>query len=170
MDAVIVVDDGRASCRKLREVRIGERVVCGLEGIRVTPEFRERERADFAFMSNEVSSERRVEVSVGRIARDDARNAGAPAGASCSSPARSSCTPAARAYFTELIRRGCVDVLLAGNALAVHDAEQALFGTSLGVDLESRHAGPGRPSPSHARHQRHQPRRRASRRRSSPAC
>src|SRR6187549_284265 len=68
MDAVIVIDDGRASCRKLREVRAGERVVCGLEGIRVTPEFRERDRADFSFMANEISSERRVEASVGRIA------------------------------------------------------------------------------------------------------
>ena len=40
-------------------------------------------------------------------------------------------------YFQELIRAGYVDVLLAGNALAVHDAEQALFGTSLGVDLDT---------------------------------
>jgi len=40
-------------------------------------------------------------------------------------------------YFQELIRSGFVDVLLAGNALAVHDVEQALFGTSLGVDLDS---------------------------------
>jgi len=40
-------------------------------------------------------------------------------------------------YFTDLIRGGFVDVLLAGNALAVHDVEQALFGTSLGVDLEA---------------------------------
>ena len=42
MDAVIVVADGRAVCRKLRDVRGGENVVCGHEGIRVTPEFRER--------------------------------------------------------------------------------------------------------------------------------
>src|SRR5260221_14751806 len=41
------------------------------------------------------------------------------------------------AYFQELIRAGFVDVLLAGNALAVHDVEQALFGTSLGVDLDT---------------------------------
>jgi hypothetical protein len=69
MDAVIVVGPGgAAACRKLREVRIGDRVVCGLHGIRITPEFRDRARGDFAFMSNEVSSERRVEVSVSRIA------------------------------------------------------------------------------------------------------
>src|SRR4030095_12741637 len=50
-------------------------------------------------------------------------------------------------YFCELIRRGYVDVLLAGNALAVHDVEQALFGTSLGVDLET-----GRPIEGGHRH------------------
>ncbi len=41
------------------------------------------------------------------------------------------------AYFCDLVRHGYVDVLLAGNALAVHDVEQALYGTSLGVDMES---------------------------------
>jgi lysine-ketoglutarate reductase/saccharopine dehydrogenase-like protein (TIGR00300 family) len=38
-------------------------------------------------------------------------------------------------HFSELIRRGYVDVVLAGNALAVHDIEFALSGTSLGIDL-----------------------------------
>ena len=56
MDAVIVVRDGHASCRKLRDVQAGELIVCGHEGIRVTPEFKERDRLGFAFMSNDVSS------------------------------------------------------------------------------------------------------------------
>ena len=136
MDAVIVVTDGGASCRKLREVRAGDRVVCGLEGIRVTPEFRERDRGDFAFMANEISSERRVEASVGRIATlmKETRAAGKRI-VFVAGPVVVHTGGAA--YFTELIRRGWVDVLLAGNALAVHDAELALFGTSLGVDLEA---------------------------------
>ncbi len=69
MDAVIVASNDRAVCRKLRDIRGGEPVVCGHEGIRVTPEFRERDRLGFAFMSNDVSSERRVEGSVARIAQ-----------------------------------------------------------------------------------------------------
>src|SRR5579872_5041674 len=69
MDAAIVVTEAGAECRKLRDLRSGDRVVCGLAGIRVMPEFRDRDRADFAFMSNDVSSERRVEASVARIAR-----------------------------------------------------------------------------------------------------
>ena len=69
MDAAIVIAGDRASCRKLRELRVGDFVVCGLGGVRVTPEYRERDRSDFSFMSNEVSSERRVEASVSRIAK-----------------------------------------------------------------------------------------------------
>jgi lysine-ketoglutarate reductase/saccharopine dehydrogenase-like protein (TIGR00300 family) len=136
MDAVIVLAEGRATCRKLREIRTGDRVVCGLEGIRVTPEFRERDRADFAFMSNEISSERRVEASVGRIANlmRDVRARGQRI-VFVAGPVVVHTGGAA--YFTELIRRGWVDTVLAGNALAVHDAELALFGTSLGVDFEA---------------------------------
>src|ERR1700692_4076482 len=39
-------------------------------------------------------------------------------------------------HICELIRTGYLHVLFAGNALATHDIEQALFGTSLGVSLE----------------------------------
>jgi hypothetical protein len=117
MDAVIALEDGRAECRKLREIRTGDRVVCGLEGIRVTPEFRERDRADFAFMSNEISSERRVEASVGRIAalmretKASGRRVVFVAGPVVVHTGGAT-------YFIELIRRGWVDVLLAGNALS----------------------------------------------------
>jgi lysine-ketoglutarate reductase/saccharopine dehydrogenase-like protein (TIGR00300 family) len=142
MDAAIVVADGRASCRKLRELRVGDQVVCGLEGLRVTPEFRDRERSDFSFMSNEVSSERRVEVSVSRIARTmrDARARGEPI-VFVAGPVV--IHTGGVTYFAELIRRGYVSVILAGNAMAVHDAELALYGTSLGVDLEAGVPVPG---------------------------
>jgi lysine-ketoglutarate reductase/saccharopine dehydrogenase-like protein (TIGR00300 family) len=135
MDAAIVIDAGGPSCRKLREIRSGDRVVCGLDGVRVTPEFRDRDRADFAFMSNDVSSERRVEASVARIAAmmREAKNGGGRI-AFVAGPVLVHTGGAA--YFSRLIRAGFVDVVLAGNALAVHDAELSLFGTSLGVDLE----------------------------------
>ena len=140
MDAVIVIadagDGASAVCRKLREVRRGDRVVCGLHGLRVTPEFRDRERGDFAFMSNEVSSERRVEVSVSRIAQM-VRHAKARGERIVFVAGPVVIHTGGAGYFVELIRRGYVDTLLSGNALAVHDAEQVLFGTSLGVDLEA---------------------------------
>jgi lysine-ketoglutarate reductase/saccharopine dehydrogenase-like protein (TIGR00300 family) len=134
MDAVVVVTEGEAVCRKLRDVGAGERVVCGHEGIRVTPEFRERDRLGFAFMSNDVSSERRVEGSVSRIA-DMMREVKGGGGRIAVVAGPVVVHTGGVEHFSELIRLGFVDVVLAGNALAVHDIEYALSGTSLGIDL-----------------------------------
>ncbi len=68
MDAMIVVADGRAYCRRLRDLRAGDRIVTGLRGIRVAPESKERDRLAFAFMSNGISSERQVETAVRQTA------------------------------------------------------------------------------------------------------
>jgi lysine-ketoglutarate reductase/saccharopine dehydrogenase-like protein (TIGR00300 family) len=134
MDGLVVVDGDRAECRKLRDVRAGELVVCGHDGIRVTPEFRERDRLGFAFMSNDVSSERRVEATVARIAammRDVKRQGGRIAVVAGPVVVHTGGVE----HFSDLVRLGYVDVVLAGNALAVHDVEYALTGTSLGIDL-----------------------------------
>jgi lysine-ketoglutarate reductase/saccharopine dehydrogenase-like protein (TIGR00300 family) len=40
-------------------------------------------------------------------------------------------------YVAELIRRGYVQVIFGGNAIITHDIESALFGTALGVNLET---------------------------------
>ena len=134
MDAVIVAAGGRAVCRKLRDVRGGEPIVCGHDGIRVTPGFKERDRLGFAFMSNDVSSERRVEAAVSRVAammKDVKRGGGRIAAVAGPVVVHTGGVE----HFCALIRRGYVDVVLAGNALAVHDIEYALSGTSLGIDL-----------------------------------
>jgi lysine-ketoglutarate reductase/saccharopine dehydrogenase-like protein (TIGR00300 family) len=136
MDAAVVIENGRAACRKLRDLRAGDQVVCSLDGIRVVPEFRERDRHGFAFMTGGISSERHVETSVTRIAdmiRDVKRGGGRIAFVVGPVVVHTG----AASYFSDLIRRGFVDVLLAGNALAVHDIEGALYGTSLGVSLET---------------------------------
>jgi lysine-ketoglutarate reductase/saccharopine dehydrogenase-like protein (TIGR00300 family) len=136
MDAAIVIENGRATCRKLRDLRVGDPVVCFLDGIRVTPEFRERDRHGFAFMTGGISSERHVETSVERIADmiRDVKNGG---GRIAFVVGPVVVHTGAAAYFCDLIRRGYVDVLLAGNALAVHDIEGALYGTSLGISLKT---------------------------------
>jgi lysine-ketoglutarate reductase/saccharopine dehydrogenase-like protein (TIGR00300 family) len=134
MDAVIVADGARAACVKLRDIRAGDPVVCGHDGIRVTPEFKERDRHGFAFMSNDVSSERRVEATVTRVAqmmREVKRGGGRIAAVAGPVVVHTGGVE----HFCDLIRRGYVDVVLAGNALAVHDIEYALSGTSLGIDL-----------------------------------
>jgi lysine-ketoglutarate reductase/saccharopine dehydrogenase-like protein (TIGR00300 family) len=136
MDAVIAIENGAAACRKLRDVKKGDKVVCGVGGIRVRPEFVDRDRQGFAFMTNEISSERRVEVGVARIAAmmREVKEAGGRI-AFVAGPVV--VHTGGSAHFKQLVRAGYVDVLLAGNALAVHDVEQALFGTSLGVDMET---------------------------------
>jgi lysine-ketoglutarate reductase/saccharopine dehydrogenase-like protein (TIGR00300 family) len=136
MDSVIVIEQGRAVCRKLRDVRKGDLVVCGVEGVSAVPEFQERDRLGFAFMTNEISTERRVEVAVARIAAmmADVRRTGGKI-AFVAGPVL--VHTGGGSHFGELIRAGYVNVLLSGNALAVHDVEHALFGTSLGVDLET---------------------------------
>jgi lysine-ketoglutarate reductase/saccharopine dehydrogenase-like protein (TIGR00300 family) len=136
MDAAIVIENSRAMCRKLRDLRAGDPVVCFLDGIRVVPEFRERDRHGFAFMTGGISSERHVETSVERIAdmiRDVKNNRGRIAFVVGPVVVHTG----AAVYFCDLIRRGYVDVLLAGNALAVHDIEGALYGTSLGISLKT---------------------------------
>ena len=40
-------------------------------------------------------------------------------------------------YLASLIRDGYIDVIMAGNALATHDIESNLFGTSLGIEVET---------------------------------
>ena len=136
MDAVIAVADGRAVCRKLRDVRAGESVVCGVDGVRVVPAFQERDRLGFAFMTNDVSTERRVEVSVARVVKM-MREVKADGGRIVMVAGPVVVHSGGGPHLARLVRQGWVDGLLAGNALAVHDVEHAFFGTSLGVDLEA---------------------------------
>ncbi|MBK7597125.1 MAG: TIGR00300 family protein [Acidobacteria bacterium] len=135
MDAVIIVVDGKAECRKLRDVKKGEMVVCGPLGIKIQPEFKERDRLGFAFMSNDISSERRAETAVKKVA-EMMRQAKSEKGRIIIVAGPVVIHTGGTGGLSGIIRKGYVDALLAGNALAVHDVEHMLFGTSLGVDLE----------------------------------
>ncbi|MEX2261380.1 MAG: TIGR00300 family protein [Bryobacteraceae bacterium] len=138
MDALIVVESNggetRAVCRRLRDVRAGDRVVVGMRGIRVVPESKERDRLAFAFMSNGISSERQVETAVRQTAHlihqvlEQKQKVVVVAGPVVVH------TGGVKG-LSDLIRGGYVHALLSGNALGVHDVEAALFGTSLGVRL-----------------------------------
>jgi lysine-ketoglutarate reductase/saccharopine dehydrogenase-like protein (TIGR00300 family) len=135
MDAVIIIAKGEAACRKPRDVKVGDEIVCGNDGIRVVPEFRERDRHGFAFMTNEISSERRVETSIAKIAAM-MREVRASNGRIVFVMGPVAVHTGGVGYFSEIVQRGYVDAVLSGNALAVHDVEHTLFGTSLGVDLK----------------------------------
>jgi lysine-ketoglutarate reductase/saccharopine dehydrogenase-like protein (TIGR00300 family) len=135
MDSVIVVskDERNPACRKLRDVKRGDRVICGHKGIRILPEFKERDRSDFAFMTNDVSSEKKVEWVAGRVAQWIRSRKGRLVVVAGPVVVHTG----GGEPLAEMIKRGRVDALLAGNALAVHDVERALYGTSLGVDTKT---------------------------------
>jgi lysine-ketoglutarate reductase/saccharopine dehydrogenase-like protein (TIGR00300 family) len=139
MDAAIVVNDGRAECRKLRDLRRGDAVVCGMHGVRVIPDVQLRDKPTFGFMTNEVSSERRVETAVARVA-EMLRAARQHGGRIAFVAGPVVVHTGGSEYLCELMRLGYVNLLLSGNALAVHDIESALSGTSLGIDLRTGHA------------------------------
>jgi len=147
MDAMIVVTNAgtnaargkdtanpEAICRRLRDLKAGDMVVTGMRGIRVTPEAKERDRLAFAFMSNEISSERQVETAVRQTAalarqtKEAGKTIVAVAGPVV-------VHTGGVAGLSRLIRGHWVDAVLSGNALGVHDIESALFGTSLGIRL-----------------------------------
>jgi len=136
MDALIVlendVEGNRAVCRRLRDIKAGDRVITGMRGIRVVPESKERDRLAFAFMSNGISSERQVETAVKQTAAlmEQARAAGQGIVAVAGPVVVHT---GGAGPLSRLIREGYISALLSGNALGVHDIEAALFGTSLGV-------------------------------------
>lgn len=143
MDGAIAVRETAegvvARCKLLRDLEVGENVVVGVQGIRTVRKVEDRDRAsageEFSFMGSGVSSERRVELVVEKIAwelrqiRDRGGKVAVTAGPVVIHTGGSK-------HLARLIRDGYVQALLGGNAIAVHDIEQSLMGTSLGVDMQ----------------------------------
>lgn len=144
MDGAIVVSQTPegvvAECKLLRDLRQGDRVIVGVEGIRTVRDTASREQRtsndkEFGFMGSGVSSERRVELVVEQIAwelrqiRDRGGKVVVVAGPVVIHTGGAE-------HLSRLIREGYVQALLGGNAIAVHDIEQALMGTSLGMDMK----------------------------------
>jgi lysine-ketoglutarate reductase/saccharopine dehydrogenase-like protein (TIGR00300 family) len=123
-----------ARCVPMIDVRRGMQIVTGHSGVRVIPVERTRVHSDFSFMSSGVSTEKPKGALVREIARDlvaNKRGGGKTLIVGGPAIVHTGSGPA----LCQLIRGGYVDKLFAGNALATHDIEQALFGTSLGVHL-----------------------------------
>ena len=137
MDCGIVLDVKKktARCIAMVHVKKGDAIVVGHHGVRVLPAESAARTSLFEFMSSAVSSEKPKGVTVREIAATMKRTKTAgekilavlgPAVVHTGSVE----------YICELIRLGYLNVLFAGNALATHDIEQALYGTSLGVWLD----------------------------------
>jgi lysine-ketoglutarate reductase/saccharopine dehydrogenase-like protein (TIGR00300 family) len=137
MDCGIKIDPDTktARCIAMVHVRKGDAIVVGRQGIRVFPAEQSARRHLFEFMSSSVSSEKPKGVTVREIAATMKRTRAAgekilavlgPAVVHTGSVE----------HVSEMIRQGYLNVLFAGNALATHDIESALYGTSLGVWLD----------------------------------
>ncbi|MHC1625973.1 MAG: ornithine cyclodeaminase, nickel-pincer nucleotide-dependent [Methanoculleaceae archaeon] len=138
MDCLIVIDPEipEARCTPMSRLRKGDLVVIGEQGVRVVYPERPRWRSTFEFMHGKISSERPSETIIRKIAREilSIKNRGGKIGL-VGGPAI--VHTGAAGSLAELIRRGYIDFLFAGNALAVHDIEYNLYGTSLGMDLKT---------------------------------
>ena len=138
MDALIVVNkkDMTAKCLVQGKLLPGDTVVVGEEGVRVDFPERPREMGVFEFMGGDVSSERPSLTLIRRVAAEilQMKKNGKKV-ALVGGPAiiHSGASDAVAA----MIREGYIDLLFAGNALAVHDLEHNIFGTSLGMNLKT---------------------------------
>jgi lysine-ketoglutarate reductase/saccharopine dehydrogenase-like protein (TIGR00300 family) len=137
MDCAIILDleHKKARCIAMVHVKKGDPIVVGRQGLRVLPAEQSARQHLFEFMSSSVSSEKPKGVTVREIAAAIRRSREAgekilavlgPAVVHTGSVE----------HICAMIRMGYLNVLFAGNALATHDIESALYGTSLGVWLD----------------------------------
>lgn len=133
MDAVIVWEDGCAATKKISEVRRGDRVAVGRKGIRVKPQERSREYSVFDFMSNDLTAEINKSLLIAEIAKEIVHVKGSGRKVALV-PGPAIIHSGADQYLKQIIQMGFIDVILTGNAFAVHDIEKALLNTSLGVN------------------------------------
>ena len=138
MDCAVVVDRaaGRATARKFHEVRRGMEIVVGHQGIRVVPVQRSTSHTDvFEFMTTNIS----LEMPKSGIIREMAaelQQAKQEGGKILVVVGPAVVHAGAAGHLERLIAAGYVDILFGGNAIALHDIENALFGTSLGIDVK----------------------------------
>ncbi len=137
MDCGLLVEAGRVRTVPVSDVRAGDLIVCGASGVKVVLPPRQHKagsEAAFEFMNSVVSSEKPQALLVHQIAgrmKEVKAEGGRILWVAGPAVVHTGASPA----MVALVEAGYVDVLFAGNALATHDIEAALFGTSLGVDL-----------------------------------
>ncbi|TMD90081.1 MAG: TIGR00300 family protein, partial [Chloroflexi bacterium] len=122
MDCGVIVEDGHARCVAVTDVRAGDRVVVGHDGIKVSPVERSRSKEIFGFMTSSVSAEKPKHLIIRELAQT-MREVRAGGGRICMVAGPAVIHTGAGGHLGWMIARGWVDVLFAGNALAAHDIE-----------------------------------------------
>jgi lysine-ketoglutarate reductase/saccharopine dehydrogenase-like protein (TIGR00300 family) len=134
MDCGLLVTDGRVRTIPVSDVKAGDTVVCGAGGVKVVLPPRAADTGSFEFMASSVSSEKPQALLVRQIAqrmREVKAEGGKVLWVGGPAVVHTGAAPA----MVALVEAGFVDIVFAGNALATHDIESSLYGTSLGVDL-----------------------------------
>src|SRR4051812_20774826 len=136
MDCGLLVYGGRVRTVPVSDVREGDQIVCGADGVKVVLPPREHKAlgSEFEFMASLASSEKPQALLVQQIALR-MREVKAEGGRILWVAGPAVVHTGAALPMAALVEHGWVDVLFSGNALATHDIEAAMFGTSLGVDL-----------------------------------
>lgn len=138
MDAALVLDgDGVLWVREGRRVRKGDRVAVGeqedgSDGIFVQTHLvpHGADPDAFAFMSSEVSREKPIDYAhMAQLLIEQKERGGYPIWVTGPALVHSR----ARGDMSWFIANGFVGALLAGNAVAVHDIEASIYGTTLGM-------------------------------------
>lgn len=139
MDCSVVVDEDekRAFVKPIADIKAGDKIVVGLDGVKVTPPHRSRdEQQVFEFMNSEVSSEKPLMNLINGIA-DEMKEIKAKGGKIGIVGGPAIVHTGSGKYLAALVKEGYIDVIMAGNALATHDIESNLYGTSLGIEVET---------------------------------
>ena len=135
MDKCIVVKGRKAFCVPVRDVKKGDQIIVGEDGIKITPPERPREGVNvFEFMGSSSSSERPTQHIAKKVA-EDIYSTKKKGGKIVIVGGPAIVHTGADDAVSQLIKLGYIDGVLAGNALAVHDIEYATLGTSLGMNV-----------------------------------
>jgi lysine-ketoglutarate reductase/saccharopine dehydrogenase-like protein (TIGR00300 family) len=134
IDSAVLVDSSKRTARaaKFFDVRQGDEIVVGHQGIRVVPWQRATSHTDaFQFINTSVSADQPKSAVIREVARE-LRRVSAAGDKIVVVVGPAIVLTGAGEHLRRLIEGGFVDRLFAGNAFAVYDIERALFGTSLG--------------------------------------
>ncbi|WP_416840789.1 TIGR00300 family protein [Haloferax sp. DFSO52] len=130
-------DGPRAYTKVLNSVTEGDLIVTDEAGIRVKPPERPRDSSGpFGFMQGGVSSERPSESLIGEVA-DEIRETKEAGGNVLVVAGPALIHAGGGDALATLVREGYIDMISAGNGFATHDIERGLYGTSLGMDMET---------------------------------
>ncbi len=139
MDCMIVVDpeSRKAIIKPIGRIKKGDLVVVGREGIKVMAPQRPRgKKGVFEFMGSEASSEKPLRSIIKSIA-NEIKEVKARKGKIAVVGGPAIIHTGSGPVLAKMIKEGIIDVIFAGNALATHDIESALYGTSLGMTVET---------------------------------